>query len=70
MGARSTVAAGGLYDDRERLVEASAVRVRRIETLAPAAVTQPARRHRGGRRGSQHQRLAAHRRPRAPTAPT
>ncbi|GAA1973196.1 family 78 glycoside hydrolase catalytic domain [Microbacterium pumilum] len=35
------IASGGLYDDRDRLVEASAVRVRRIETLAPAGVTQP-----------------------------
>ena len=35
------VATGGLYDDRERLVAASAVRVRRIEELAPAAVTRP-----------------------------
>ena len=35
------VATGGLYDDRDRLVAASAVRVRRIEELAPAAVTRP-----------------------------
>ncbi|GAA1960207.1 family 78 glycoside hydrolase catalytic domain [Microbacterium deminutum] len=36
-----SVAAGGLYDDRDRLVEASDVRVRRIETLAPTAATRP-----------------------------
>ena len=35
------VATGGLYDDRERLVGASDLRVRRIESLVPAAVTHP-----------------------------
>ena len=35
------LAAGGLYDDRDRLVDAAPVRVRRIEELAPAAVTHP-----------------------------
>ena len=35
------VVEGGLYDDRDRMVAASAVRVRRIEGLAPAAVTRP-----------------------------
>lgn len=35
------LAEGGLYDDRDRLIEASAVRVRRVETLAPVALTQP-----------------------------
>lgn len=36
-----TVATGGLYDDRERLVEASPVRVRRIDELVPASVARP-----------------------------
>lgn len=35
------VAGGGLYDDRDRMVAASDVRVRRIEELAPVAVTEP-----------------------------
>ena len=36
-----TVAAGALYDDRSRLVDATAPPVRRVETLAPASVTRP-----------------------------
>ena len=64
------VASGGLYDDRDRLVEASAVRVRRIETLEPVATTRPRDGHRRPRRGSQHQRLAAPRRSRSGATPT
>ena len=36
-----TVASGALYDDRSRLVDATAPPVRRVETLAPASVTRP-----------------------------
>ena len=35
------MASGALYDDRSRLVDATAPPVRRVETLAPASVTRP-----------------------------
>lgn len=35
------VASGALFDDRSRLVDATAPPVRRVETLAPASVTRP-----------------------------